>query len=75
MSKIRRGNLIFVSWIGDHGNHVHVFKDGKLILKWNLDYECEEPGSRLASNRVKKILNELKLEGKFQYEIKKSCSK
>jgi hypothetical protein len=38
MEKIRRGNFVFLSWIGDHGlHHVHVYKDGKLVVKWDLD--------------------------------------
>ncbi len=33
MGKIRRGNLVFLSWRGDHGpRHVHVYRAGKLIL-------------------------------------------
>jgi hypothetical protein len=42
VGKIRRGNFIFVTWIGDHSpRHVHVYRDGKLVLKWNLDAEKE----------------------------------
>ena len=30
MGKIRRGNFIFVTWIGDHApRHVHIFKRNK----------------------------------------------
>lgn len=37
MGKIRVGGYIFVTWIGDHEpRHVHVFKDGQLIVKWDL---------------------------------------
>jgi hypothetical protein len=37
MSKGRRGGYVFMSWKGDHEpRHVHVFQDGRLILKWNL---------------------------------------
>lgn len=72
MGKIRRGNYVFVSWVGDHGNHVHVFREGKLVVKWNLDQDCEEPGSKLASRKIKDLIGELKAEGKFKYENKKS---
>lgn len=72
VGKIRRGGYLFVSWIGDHGNHVHVFRDGKLITKWNLDQDCEEPGSRQVSRKVRDIIRELKAEGRFEYESKKS---
>ncbi len=38
MGKIRRDNYVFLTWIGDHSpRHVHVYRDGKLVLKWNLD--------------------------------------
>ena len=37
MPKIRRGNYVFVTWVGDHDpRHVHVYKDGELIVKWDL---------------------------------------
>lgn len=37
MGKIRRGNYIFVTWKGDHlPRHVHVYRDGKQVLKWDL---------------------------------------
>ena len=35
--KIRRGNYVFLSWRGDHGHHVHVFRDGSFVVKWDLD--------------------------------------
>jgi hypothetical protein len=38
VGKIRRDNYVFLTWIGDHSpRHVHVYRDGKLVLKWNLD--------------------------------------
>jgi len=37
MGKVRRGNYIFVTWVGDHPpRHVHIYKDGKLVVKWDL---------------------------------------
>lgn len=64
MSKIRRGGYVFVSWIGDHDpRHVHIYKDGKLLAKWDLD------GWRLmqgkATARVMRLLNELREEGQL----------
>ena len=42
MGKIRRGGYVFLTWKGDHSpRHVHVYRDGRLILKWNL--ETNEP--------------------------------
>ena len=38
MGKIRRGGCIFVSWKSDHPpRHVHVYREGRLIVKWDLD--------------------------------------
>ena len=38
MGKIRRGGYLFVTFVGDHPpRHVHVYRNGKLIVKWNLD--------------------------------------
>ncbi len=40
MGKIRRGNYVFVFWVGDHPpRHVHVYRDNKLVLKWDLDHD------------------------------------
>lgn len=38
MPKKHRGNFIFLAWIGDHSpKHVHVYKDKRLVLKWDLE--------------------------------------
>jgi hypothetical protein len=38
MGKVRRGGFVFLWWKGDHPRrHVHVYRDGKLIVKWDLD--------------------------------------
>lgn len=38
MGKIRRGGYVFITWVGDHDpKHVHVYKDGLEILKWDLE--------------------------------------
>ena len=40
MGKYRRGGYVFITWKGDHPpRHVHVYRDGKLIVKWDLDNE------------------------------------
>ena len=37
MGKVRRGGYIFVPWKGDHSpRHVHIYRDGALIVKWDL---------------------------------------
>lgn len=38
MTRICRGGYVFVTWIGDHPpRHVHVLRDGKLMLKRDFD--------------------------------------
>ena len=38
MGKIRRGGYVFITWVGDHPpRHVHVYRDGKLVVKWDLE--------------------------------------
>ena len=55
MGKIRRGNYIFVFWEGDHRpRHVHVYRDDKLIVKWDLENDKAMRGD-----------NELREEGRL----------
>lgn len=38
LSKIRRGGYLFVTWIGDHApRHVHVYRDRKEVMKFDLE--------------------------------------
>lgn len=38
---MRRDGFVFVTWVGDHTpRHVHVFRDGTLVLKWDLESSC-----------------------------------
>lgn len=64
MGKIRRGGYEFVSWKGDHDPpHVHVYKSGKDILKWNLkDHEVIRGK---ISKRIRRLIRELQNEGKL----------
>ena len=49
---------MFVWWKGDHPpRHVHVYRDGKLVVKWDLDNEKPMRGS--ASRRVIKLIEQL----------------
>ena len=58
MSKIRRGGYVFVTWVGDHApRHVHVYRDGRLVVKWDLDRW--QPMVGAAPIRVRKLLAEL----------------
>ena len=62
MGKIRRGGFVFLSWKGDHlPRHVHVYRDGKLIVKWDL--EDEKPMRGTASGRILALIAELESEG------------
>jgi hypothetical protein len=62
MGKIRRGGYIFVTWKGDHlPRHVHVYRDGVLIVKWDLDNHKAMVGQ--ATRRVRTLINELETEG------------
>lgn len=64
MARIRRGGFIFVTWMGDHiPRHVHVFRDGKLVLKWDLDRG--QPMEGAASRRLLKLLVDLERQGKL----------
>ena len=62
MSRIRRGGYIFVAWIGDHSpRHVHVYRDGRLVVKWDL--EMWQPMEGTATARLIRLLAELVEEG------------
>jgi len=38
VAKIRRAGYVFIMWKGDHGpKHVHVYRNGKSVLKWDLE--------------------------------------
>jgi hypothetical protein len=62
MGKIRRGGYVFVTWKGDHSpRHVHVYRDGALIVKWDLDNRKLMVGK--ATRRVRLLLDQLESEG------------
>ena len=62
MGKLRRGGYIFISWKGDHPpRHVHVYRDGKLVVKWDLEGKKAMKGA--ASSRVLALIAELESEG------------
>ena len=63
MGRIKRGNYIFVTWIGDHGHHVHVEGKKGTILKWDLDKNKALEGK--INKRLRKILTRLVEEGKL----------
>ena len=64
MGKVRRGNFIFVTWIGDHApRHVHVFNRGRLVVKYDLERERVMEGR--ISRRLLRLLNQLRTEGRL----------
>ena len=64
MGRVRRGGYVFVTWKGDHGpRHVHVFKDSKFVLKWDL--ENWEPMRGRPTSRVLRLVRELEDEGRL----------
>ena len=55
---------MFVTWKGDHTpRHVHVYRDGKFILKWDLENRKAMKGE--APVGVIKLIGELEAEGQL----------
>ena len=64
MSKIRRGNHVFVTWAGDHGpRHVHVYRNERLVVKWDLENGSAMKGA--ATRTVLRLIAELQTEGRL----------
>ena len=62
MSKIRRGNYVFLTWIGDHSpRHVHVYAKGKEVVKWDLENGFAIRGT--ATRRIREHIADLVREG------------
>jgi hypothetical protein len=62
MAKIRRGGYMFLSWVGDHTpRHVHVYRDGWFVLKWDLENGRLMVGA--PSRRVLELIRPLESEG------------
>ena len=62
MGKIRRGGFIFITWKGDHPpRHVHFYRDGRLIVKWNLDDHVAMKG--VITQRILQLIREREKEG------------
>lgn len=64
VGKVRRGGYIFLSWKGDHApRHVHVYRHGRLVVKWDLD--GERPMMGAASEKILRLIRELQQEGRL----------
>ena len=62
MGKHRRGGFIFITWKSDHPpRHVHVYRDGKLVVKLDLDNKQPMKGS--ATRQVLTLIADLESEG------------
>ena len=62
--KVRRGGYILLAWIGDHSpRHVHVYRDGTLVVKWDLDNW--QPMKGKATARIQRLMRELVQEGRL----------
>ncbi len=64
MGKVRRGGYVFVTWKGDHSSrHVHIYRDGMLVSKWDLDNNVPMLGK--VTRRVRELIEQLESEGKI----------
>lgn len=64
VGRIRRGGYVFLTWKGDHPpRHVHVFKDGVLVLKWDLELNRVMAGR--TTRRLLVLIADLRLEGRL----------
>lgn len=64
MGKLCRGGYVFVSWKSDHSRrHVHIYREGKLIVKWDLD--DDRPMKGKASRAIRALLRALEAEGRL----------
>lgn len=62
MGKVKRGGYVLLIWTGDHSpRHVHVYRDGRLVLKWDLDNQTPMTGR--PSGKVLELIRELESEG------------
>ncbi len=53
-----------MTWKGDHPpKHVHVFKDDKLLVKWDFENEVALKGEM--TSHIERIINELVSEGRL----------
>ena len=55
---------MFVTWKGDHTpRHVHVYRDGKFVVKWDLENRKAMKGKALP--KVVELIEELESEGRL----------
>ena len=62
MTKVKRAGYVFLAWKGDHSpRHVHVYRDGVLVVKWDL--ENNRPMVGVAPRKVRDLIGQLMVEG------------
>jgi hypothetical protein len=62
--KIRRGGFIFIAWKSDHPpRHVHVYRNGTFLVKWDLQNKTAMKGA--ASAKVLELIEQLEREGRL----------
>jgi hypothetical protein len=53
---------LFITWIGDHSpRHVHVFRGGRFVVKWDLEHG--RPIHGRATARIVRMIEALVSEG------------
>ena len=64
MGKVRRGGYVFLTWKGDHApRHVHVYRDGRFIVKWDLEHGKAMEGE--APPKLVELIEALESEGQL----------
>ncbi len=62
--KTRRGGYVFIARRSDHpAPHVHVYRNGRLVVKWDL--ENRKPMKGKASARILELIEQLVVEGRL----------
>lgn len=64
MGRIKRGGYIFFTAKGDHNPpHVHIYRDGEMVAKFDL--QDWQPMTGKVDRRVKQILRRLREDGRL----------
>jgi len=64
VAKIRRRGYVFVPRKSDHSpRHVHVYRNGRLVVKWDLKSKLAMKGN--VSRRLLDAIKELEAEGRL----------
>jgi len=64
VTRVRRGGYVFLTWASDHPPlHVHVYRNGLLVMKWDLEEQRVILGA--PNPRIVRILRALEQEGRL----------